>query len=118
MLVKNNTTGVIHLGEAMSLMPGVSSVDERLWKGYKDRDGKEIGGWKDHPTVVILLDPDYGPSLEVLTNAGLSDMTVPDAVKTVRMTVDSGLLDRWAKDEKRKLVSSAIADQKAKITPG
>lgn len=118
MLVQNKRKSIVFVptagevtAQGLKLLPGVNDVDPDLWA--KAKELKVIKHMLDNDELVE----------EIAGKAGSQAITkitaLPDkaAYKVVRETLDADLLARWATEEKRPSVKSAIAAQLAKIAP-
>jgi hypothetical protein len=110
LLVDNTEARIHNLGGHCILLPGINEVDEAAWKEALKielvRDFVRLG----------LLKP-QAPAAGTQDAAGLAAMKAPEAIATVKKTVDKDLLEKWYADEQRKGVLEVIEAQLEEIAP-
>lgn len=99
-IVKNNGTGIHHLGDDVRLMVGANEVDVAAWEK-----------WANHKMVRARIEKG---TYEVLQTS-LSAMKPAQAVKLVGETYDLEQLRRWREEDDRVPVLKAIELQEKLI---
>jgi hypothetical protein len=110
LLVENTQPRIHNLGGHCTLMPGINEVEEAAWK-----EALKIELVRDLVRLGVLKP--QAPAAPVAGAQGLAAMKVPEAIATVKKTVDKDLLEKWYADEQRKGVLEAIEEQLEEITP-
>lgn len=102
MLVTNNEPKLWHLGEILTLWPGVNDVDPAKW----------VEALKIKLVYTLCADGVFE-----VAEGGLETFPTPKAVEAVKLTFDPKLLAQWEETEKRRPVLNAIAKQLARMKP-
>lgn len=107
MLINNKYSYILHLPEAITLMPGMNEVDSKKWDKVKDL-----------PLVQARIDSEQLIIKELKDGEThiLSSLDAKGAIKIVKETFKKELLDDWLTKEKRQNVIKAINEQIKEIS--
>lgn len=110
MLIKNNTPTVLGFGskeksgQVLVMKPGVNDVPGQFWEQVETHPTVKV--WMDEGKLEVLTEDAKTPVEKVLVG-----LKPADAVKVVKDTLDSGMLEAWMKTEKRPAVVKALKKQ-------
>lgn len=111
MMVKNNAPNLKAIGEEITLLPGVNTVDSKAWA-----EAKKIP-LVQHYLEAKVLEEVAGSSTSTTgsTSDSLKDLNEGAAIRVVQDTLDRTLLSKWKAEETRAKVLDAIAAQLEKL---
>lgn len=116
MLVKVNKAGIINVIDII-LKPGVNQLDEKQAAKFKEhiknKNNKPLQALLENDTIEIIEDAGIKEDAEGAID--ISKMSEKAAIKLIKETVQTDLLDKFAASEERKKVLDAIAKQQAAL---
>lgn len=113
MLIENTKPSIHGLGfydshgkiGTVKMVPGINEIDDAEWEKVKNL--RTVKSRLENGTYVIRS----------ASGESITKLAAADAVRQVKRTFDSKLLDKWIAEDQRKAVRDAIAEQYTKITP-
>jgi hypothetical protein len=99
--------GILHIGDEILLMPGITKVDDKAWAA-----AKKIALVKDHflkKGILAELGPAKDEKGEKKESDKLCDREEGEALELVSQCNSIPTLEAWFFDEKRPLVRDAVS---------